>query len=57
MSGRSIGAGNLRLMIRHILPNCFPPFIVMMTMQMGMAIMAEAGMSFLGIGIEAPTAS
>jgi peptide/nickel transport system permease protein len=57
LAEHSIGANNLRIMFRHVLPNCFPPLIVMITMQMGMAIMSEAGMSFLGIGIEAPTAA
>jgi len=57
LAGRSLGSTNLRIMFLHILPNCFPPFIVMITMQMGMAILSEAGMSFLGIGIEAPTAA
>ncbi len=54
---RVIGAGNLRIMFRHILPNAFPPLIVLMTIQMGSAILAEAGLSFLGIGIEPPEAA
>jgi peptide/nickel transport system permease protein len=57
LAGHSVGAGSLRIMLRHVLPNCFPPFIVMITMQMGAAIMAEAGLSFIGIGIQPPTAS
>jgi peptide/nickel transport system permease protein len=57
LAGRSMGAGNLRMMLRHILPNCLPPLIVMMTMMLGMAILSEAGLSFLGIGIEAPGAA
>jgi len=57
LAEHSIGSNNLRIMLRHILPNCFPPLIVLITMQMGMAILSEAGMSFLGIGIEAPTAA
>ena len=44
-------------MLRHVLPNCFPPLIVMLTLNMGAAILAEAGLSFLGIGIEAPGAA
>jgi peptide/nickel transport system permease protein len=56
-AAKSIGASNLRIMIIHILKNCFPPLIVMMTMMLGMAILAEAGLSFLGIGIEAPEAA
>jgi len=54
---RSIGASNLVIMIRHVAPNCFPPLIVMMTMQIGITILAEAGLSFLGIGIKPPGAA
>lgn len=57
VASRSIGANSLRIMFRHIAPNCFPPLIVMMTMQMGNAILAEAGLSFLGVGIEPPGAA
>jgi peptide/nickel transport system permease protein len=53
----AIGASNLRIMFRHVLPNCFPPLIVLMTMQIGMAILSEASLSFLGIGIKAPEAA
>ncbi len=54
VAGRSFGASNLRLMIKHILPNCFPPLIVLITIQIGAAILAEAGLSYLGIGITPP---
>jgi peptide/nickel transport system permease protein len=54
MAERSIGANNTRIMFGHIFPNCFPPLIVMMTMMLGGAILAEAGLSFLGIGIKPP---
>jgi peptide/nickel transport system permease protein len=57
LAEHAAGASNWRIMLRHVLPNCFPPFIVMITMQMGGAIMAEAGLSFIGIGIQPPTAS
>lgn len=57
LSGRVIGSSNLRIMLYHILPNCFPPLIVLITLQMGAAILAEASLSFLGIGIEPPTAA
>jgi ABC-type dipeptide/oligopeptide/nickel transport system permease subunit len=57
LAGQVIGASNLRVMLRHVLPNCFPPLIVMLTLNMGAAILAEAGLSFLGIGIEAPGAA
>jgi len=57
LAAHAFGANNIRMMLRHIMPNCFPPLIVLVTMQIGMAIMAEAGLSFLGIGIEPPSAA
>jgi peptide/nickel transport system permease protein len=55
LAEKSMGASNMRIMLRHIIMNCFPPLIVMMTMVLGATILAEAGLSFLGIGIEQPT--
>jgi len=57
IAARSLGAGNWRIMLRHLLPNCLPPIIVLITLQLGTAILAEAGLSFLGIGIQPPQAS
>ena len=57
MAVRAMGAKNSRIMLRHVAPNCFPPLIVLMTMMMGSAILAEAGLSFLGIGITPPGAA
>ncbi len=54
LAGRATGASDLRIMLRHVLINCFPPLIVMMTMMLGSTILAEAGLSFLNIGIQAP---
>jgi peptide/nickel transport system permease protein len=54
-AARSLGATNARTMFRHILPNAFPPMIVIMTIMIGTTILAEAGLSFLGIGIREPT--
>jgi len=54
---RSMGASNKRIMLRHIVPNCLPPLIVMMTMQIGAAILIESSLSFLSIGIKPPTAA
>ena len=54
---RAMGASNFRIMVKHIAPNCFPPLIVLMTTMMGMAILAEAGLSFLGVGIKPPGAA
>jgi peptide/nickel transport system permease protein len=55
LAARSLGANHIRIMFRHVLPNCFPPMIVLMTMMIGMTILFEAGLSFLGIGIKEPT--
>ena len=57
LAGRSMGASHTRIMLRHLLPNCFPPLIVMMTMMLGTTILAEAGLSFLGIGVQPPVAT
>lgn len=57
MAARSMGASGLRIMIRHIIPNCLSPLIVMITMMLGAVILAEAGLSFLGVGITPPTAA
>jgi ABC-type dipeptide/oligopeptide/nickel transport system permease subunit len=56
-AGRVIGATNFHVMLKHILPNCFPPMIVMITLSMGDAILIEAGLSFLGLGIAPPGAT
>jgi peptide/nickel transport system permease protein len=56
-AARSVGASNTRIMLRHVLPNCLAPLIVMMTLQLGTTILAEAGLSFLGVGVQPPTAS
>lgn len=55
LATRSMGASNLRVMFRHTFPNAFPPMIVLMTLMIGITILAEAGLSFLGIGITEPT--
>jgi peptide/nickel transport system permease protein len=57
IAGKAIGASNLRIMVRHCLPNCFPQLIVLMTINMGSAIMVEAALSYLGVGIQAPGAA
>ncbi len=55
IAARSIGAGNLRVMFQHLLPNSFPPLLVLLTTNLGTAIIMEASLSFLGIGISPPT--
>ncbi|MCL2588517.1 MAG: ABC transporter permease [Oscillospiraceae bacterium] len=54
-AARAIGAGNGRIIRRHILPNCMAPIIVQATMGMGYAILWAAALSFLGLGINPPT--
>jgi peptide/nickel transport system permease protein len=57
LAQKSMGSSNIHTVFRHILPNAFPPLIVLMTMQLGNLILAEAGLSFLGIGIAPPGAA
>ncbi len=57
MAVRAMGSGNTRIMMSHILPNTLPPMIVLVTLQLGSIILAEAGLSFLGIGITPPGAA
>ena len=57
MAAMLTGVGNLRNMLVHVLPNCISPLIVLITMNLGLAILAEAGLSFLGLGITPPEAS
>lgn len=56
-AAEAVGGSNLRIMWRHILPNCLPPLIVLVTLNLGTAILAEAGLSFLGLGINPPAAA
>ena len=57
LAAKANGASYMRIMFQHILPNCLAPVIVMMTLALGGAILAEAGLSFLGIGINPPGAA
>lgn len=50
-----IGKNDFQIMVSHILPNCMPTIIVLFTMNLGSAIMLEASLSYLGIGIVPPT--
>jgi peptide/nickel transport system permease protein len=52
-----LGARNIRIIMRHLIPNCLPPLLVQITINLGSAIMMEASLSFLGIGIIPPTAT
>lgn len=54
MAARTSGSSDLRIMLRHIFPNAFPPLLVLTTIGLGTTILAEAGLSFLGLGIAPP---
>jgi peptide/nickel transport system permease protein len=54
---RALGAGDARLMARHILPNIFSSLLVQATVSVPIAIIAEAVLSFLGLGVQPPTPS
>ena len=53
-AAQSIGAGSPRILWRHVLPNVMPPLIVLLTTRVGTVILAESGLSFLGLGVPPP---
>lgn len=55
LAGKALGIKDIPMMLSEIFPNAFPPLLVMITIGLGTAILAEAGLSFLGIGIVPPT--
>ncbi|WP_370875065.1 ABC transporter permease [Cytobacillus purgationiresistens] len=55
MAMKSLGASDFRIMVKHILPNCFAPIIVFATMRMATAILSTASLSYLGLGAQPPT--
>ena len=56
-AAKAAGAGDVRIMLRHILPNCVGPIVVFMTLIIAAAILIEAALSFLGFGIQPPNAA
>ncbi len=56
-SARSLGATSKRLIGRHVLPNVASPIIIQLALSLGFALLAEAGLSFLGVGEQPPTPS
>lgn len=54
-AARAIGVGDARIMLRHVLPNCLMPVIIQASMDMGSALVTTAGLSFIGLGAQAPT--
>lgn len=57
MAARTLGATDLRIITKHILPNAIGPIIVESTLEVAYAILEESGLSFLGFGIQPPTPS
>src|ERR1700733_10931388 len=56
-AARSLGASHSRILLRHLLPNTLPPVLIQATIGLASAILAESTLSFLGLGVLAPTAS
>jgi len=56
-ASRSVGASDARLIVRHILPNAMPAILVQITLTMAVAVLIEAGLSYLGLGVQPPTAT
>lgn len=54
-ASRAIGMTETRVLLRHVIPNALPPVIVVATVSAATAILAEAGLSFLGLGVQPPT--
>lgn len=54
-AARGVGASKLRIMLRHILPQCVAPYLILATTHLGVAIIIEAALGFLGVGIPPPT--
>jgi len=54
-AARGLGASNKRLMLRHILPQCIAPYLILATTHLGVAIIIEAALGFLGVGVPPPT--
>lgn len=52
---KSLGANDLRILFKHILPNCAAPIIVFATMQLATAVLSTAALSFIGLGAQPPT--
>ncbi len=54
-AARAIGSPNYKIIFHHVLPNCFAPIMVYATLKVATAIMATAGLSFIGLGVKPPT--
>ena len=56
-AARAIGANNIRIMVQHITPQCVAPFLIIATSALGIAILTEASLSYLGLGVPPPRPS
>jgi len=56
-ASRAIGASNFRIIIHHIVPNSMAPFLILFSVGVAFAIIVEAGLSYLGVGVQPPTAT
>tara|TARA_R110002074_G_scaffold72420_7_gene166891 strand:- start:720 stop:1610 length:891 start_codon:yes stop_codon:yes gene_type:complete len=54
-AARSLGFGHIRIVMRHMTPNVMAPYLIMFTSFLGQAILAEASLSYLGLGVQEPT--
>lgn len=54
-AAQALGAGELRVVLRHILPNSLAPIVVLVTLRIAASILTAAGLSFLGLGVQPPT--
>ena len=54
-AARAMGFGHIRIVLRHISPNIMAPYLIMLTTFLGQAILAEASLSYLGLGVQEPT--
>src|SRR5690606_2577265 len=53
-AAKSLGASTTRILFHHVLPNILPPILILFTTRVGAAILAESGLSFLGLGVPPP---
>jgi peptide/nickel transport system permease protein len=56
-AARALGYGHLRIILRHMAPNCMAPYLIMLTTFLGQAILLEASLSYLGLGVQEPVAA
>lgn len=57
VAARALGAGTVRVLMRHVIPTALPPVLVQATLGMAGAMLSEAALSFLGLGVQPPTPS